>query len=147
MRCYAHGTGPIDTETCKTNCTNIEIVPALPQGSEARVCRQQDPESGCYFYYSYEYDAFGNAKIKAQEQKVCPNPVNIIAVVLGVIGAIVLLGLIALLIWKCYTTIHDRREYAKWEKETKNAKWESSENPIYKKATSSFSNPTYAGKK
>jgi hypothetical protein len=44
--------------------------------------------------------------------------------VLGVIGAIVLIGLALLLLWKLLTTIHDRREFAKFEKERMMAKWD-----------------------
>jgi len=45
------------------------------------------------------------------------------ALVLGVIGGIVLIGLLLLLIWKIVTSIHDRREYAKFEKERAMSDW------------------------
>ena len=45
------------------------------------------------------------------------------ALVLGVIGGIVLIGLLLLLIWKIVTSIHDRREYAKFEKERAMSSW------------------------
>lgn len=54
----------------------------------------------------------------------CPTPVNILAIVLGVIGGIILIGLLLLLIWKLLVTIHDRREYARFEKERENARWD-----------------------
>jgi protocadherin alpha len=50
--------------------------------------------------------------------------VDVIGIVLGVIGAIVLIGLALLLLWKLLTTIHDRREFAKFEKERMMAKWD-----------------------
>lgn len=37
---------------------------------------------------------------------------------------IVLIGLALLLIWKLLMIIHDRREFAKFEKEKMNAKWD-----------------------
>lgn len=43
---------------------------------------------------------------------------------MGVIGAIVAVGLALLLMWKVLTTIHDRREYAQFEKERMMAKWD-----------------------
>ena len=55
---------------------------------------------------------------------VCPESVNILAIVLGTIIGIVVIGLILLLIWRLFTTIHDRREFAKFEKETQNAKFD-----------------------
>lgn len=45
------------------------------------------------------------------------------ALVLGVIGGIVLIGLLLLLIWKIVTSIHDRNEYAKFEKERALSDW------------------------
>ena len=42
----------------------------------------------------------------------------------GVIGATVAIGLVLILMWKVFTTIHDRREFAKFEDERKNARWD-----------------------
>lgn len=50
--------------------------------------------------------------------------VALAGIVLGVIGAIVLIGLALLLLWKLLTTIHDRREFAKFENERQMAKWD-----------------------
>ena len=47
----------------------------------------------------------------------------IAAVVLGVIGAVVLIGLLTLLLWKVLTSLHDRREFARFENERKNLKF------------------------
>lgn len=54
----------------------------------------------------------------------CPQPVDVLAIALGVIGGIIAIGLALLLIWKLLVTIHDRREFAKFEKERQNAKWD-----------------------
>ena len=40
------------------------------------------------------------------------------------IGAIVAIGLALILMWKVFTTIHDRREFARFEKERMMAKWD-----------------------
>ena len=47
-----------------------------------------------------------------------------LVVLLSVAGAILFLGLAALLIWKLLVTIHDRREFAKFEEERARAKWD-----------------------
>lgn len=54
----------------------------------------------------------------------CPKGPDILVVLLSVAGAILFLGLAALLIWKLLVTIHDRREFAKFEEERARAKWE-----------------------
>uniref|UniRef100_A0A914XQU9 Integrin beta n=1 Tax=Plectus sambesii TaxID=2011161 RepID=A0A914XQU9_9BILA len=78
--------------------------------------------------------------------KECPPPVPVLAIVLGVIAGIVILGLILLLVWKLLTVLHDRAEYARFENERLMAKWDTGENPIYKQATTTFKNPAYGGK-
>ena len=54
----------------------------------------------------------------------CPKGPDILVVLLSVAGAILFLGLAALLIWKLLVTIHDRREFAKFEEERAKAKWD-----------------------
>ena len=49
---------------------------------------------------------------------------NVLAIVGGVMAAIILIGLLLLLLWKLLTWIHDSREYAKFEAERMNAKWD-----------------------
>ncbi|PNI60938.1 ITGB1 isoform 18, partial [Pan troglodytes] len=66
--------------------------------------------------------------------------------VAGVVAGIVLIGLALLLIWKLLMIIHDRREFAKFEKEKMNAKWDTQENPIYKSPINNFKNPNYGRK-
>lgn len=63
-------------------------------------------------------------KVRAQENPECPPKVFLMGIVLFVIAAIVLIGLAMLLLWKLLTTIHDRREFARFEKERMMAKWD-----------------------
>lgn len=58
----------------------------------------------------------------------CPQGPDILVVLLAVAGAILLLGLVGLLIWKLLVTIHDRREFAKFEEERAKAKWDTVRN-------------------
>ena len=66
----------------------------------------------------------GELKVWVQTTKECPVVVDIMGIILGVIGAIVAIGLMLILMWKVFTTIHDRREYARFEKEQRLAKWD-----------------------
>ena len=63
-------------------------------------------------------------QVWVQKTKECPLVVDIMGIVLGVIGAIVAIGLALILMWKVFTTIHDRREFARFEKERMLAKWD-----------------------
>nr|XP_014350932.1 PREDICTED: integrin beta-3 [Latimeria chalumnae] len=75
----------------------------------------------------------------------CPKGADVLVALLSVMAAILFIGLATLLIWKLLITIHDRREFAKFEEERAKAKWDVVNNPLYKGATSTFTNITYRG--
>nr|CAD7426152.1 unnamed protein product [Timema monikensis] len=149
VQCQMYKTGVYNEEECAANCTTFSPTPVEEvQADEEKdeiLCTYYD-EDDCRFAYVYTYDNDKKVIVRAQKERECPPEIHILGIVLGVIGAIVLIGLALLLLWKLLTTIHDRREFAKFEKERMMAKWDTGENPIYKQATSTFKNPTYAGK-
>lgn len=84
-----------------------------------------DPADDCTFYYLYYYDeATDNATVWVRKHKDCPPPVPVLAIVLGVIAGIVILGILLLLLWKLLTVLHDRSEYATFNNERLMAKWD-----------------------
>ncbi|KAK3771306.1 hypothetical protein RRG08_024382 [Elysia crispata] len=121
---------------------DMEVVPKLKESLDHQLCRVED-ENECFIEFTIFDNEYGEAVIEIEEERACPKPVNILAIVGGVVAGIVLVGLLLLLVWKLLTYIHDTREFAKFEKERQNAKWDTGENPIYKQATSTFKNPTY----
>lgn len=144
-----YGTGNYSEKECAENCK--EFVPEAVEtvivdvDNDEVLCFGTD-EDDCKYNFVYYYNATNCLKVRAQSERECPPQVYMLGIVLGVIAAIVLIGLALLLLWKLLTTIHDRREFARFEKERMMAKWDTGENPIYKQATSTFKNPTYAGK-
>ncbi|XP_063821699.1 integrin beta-PS [Ostrinia nubilalis] len=153
VQCEAHHRGPLYTEEpTGAPCGNCALHPIIVEGKleanetlNEHLCSFYDDED-CLYLYVYSYDENQRLLIRAQKERECPKKVFILGIVLGVIAAIVLVGLALLMLWKMVTTIHDRREFARFEKERMMAKWDTGENPIYKQATSTFKNPTYAGK-
>ncbi|XP_037974109.2 integrin beta-PS [Plutella xylostella] len=152
--CEVHKRGPMfDMEAPPgLECGNCSLNPVIEEGkieaNETRgeyLCSFYDDED-CLYVYVYSYSYTQHLNVRAQKDRDCPPKVFILGIVLGVIAAIVLVGLALLMLWKMVTTIHDRREFARFEKERMMAKWDTGENPIYKQATSTFKNPTYAGK-
>lgn len=148
VQCQMYHTGVLkDVNDCARNCTTF-----TPIGVEKVEIDERKDEQMCTFFdeddcrFEFKYSEQGELIVHAQEEKECPPKVFMLGIVLGVIAAIVLVGLAILLLWKLLTTIHDRREFARFEKERMNAKWDTGENPIYKQATSTFKNPMYAGK-
>ncbi|XP_049775853.1 integrin beta-PS-like [Schistocerca cancellata] len=105
-------------------------------------CRFPD-ENDCTFSFVYRKVKGANMyDVIAEKEKRCSN-VNILGVILGVIGSIVFIGLLTLIIWKIVTSIHDEREYSKFEKERAQAKFSRDDNPLYVKATTTHVNPTF----
>ncbi|XP_014682038.1 PREDICTED: integrin beta pat-3-like [Priapulus caudatus] len=123
---------------------NFPIKDLSPQVNR-KLCQYPDTsnDDGCSFRFTYEFDDVSNIILRAQTTQVCPQPVNLAAVTGGVIGGIILAGLLLLLIWKLLTTVHDRREYAKFENERQLAKLRREENPLYHAATTTVQNPAF----
>jgi len=146
VKCQVHKKGPLTEEECAANCTTFTPLPVdsieIEEEKDEYFCTYIDDDD-CRYTFTYYYDNEGNVTGKAKKTGDCPAEVYMLAVVVGVIGAIVLIGLAVLLLWKMVTTIQDRREFAKFQKESQLAKWDTVENPIYKQATSTFQNPLY----
>lgn len=93
----------------------------------------------CWFYddddcrvtFVYGYDDEGEFVVRVQKTKECPPVLNILGIILGVIGAVVAIGFALLLLWKLFTVIHDRREFARFEKERQMAKWDTVKSYYY----------------
>jgi len=144
VQCKAFKSGNLTKEECNECPYPVQMVKDLEKGEGIEVCRFQDDDD-CMFEFVQDQLENGTYILYVDEDKVCPVAVNPLFIVLGVVLGILFIGLALLLIWKLLTTIHDRREFAKFEKERQNAKWDAGENPIYKQATSTFRNPTYQG--
>ncbi|ESO10276.1 hypothetical protein HELRODRAFT_139427, partial [Helobdella robusta] len=137
----------LNEEECSKQCDHVAVVQEIDKIDETvgqwRYCKFRDDSDGCDVQFKWNAD---NNEIKVAKSKgdvICPTPVNLLWIILPVIIGILVIGLLLLLIWKLLVTLHDRREYARFEKERENAKWEMGENPIYKQATSTYKNPTY----
>nr|XP_006813256.1 PREDICTED: integrin beta-PS-like isoform X1 [Saccoglossus kowalevskii]XP_006813257.1 PREDICTED: integrin beta-PS-like isoform X2 [Saccoglossus kowalevskii] len=144
VQCKAFKSGNLTKEECDECPYPVQMVKDLEIGEGADVCRFRDDDD-CLFSFIQGQLENGTHILYVDEDKACPVAVNPLFIVLGVVLGILFIGLALLLIWKLLTTIHDRREFAKFEKERMQAKWDAGENPIYKQATSTFKNPTYKG--
>uniref|UniRef100_A0A668A6D4 Integrin beta n=1 Tax=Myripristis murdjan TaxID=586833 RepID=A0A668A6D4_9TELE len=152
VQCLAFEAGE-KKDTCKQNCSDYLLIKVkdrdkLPQPTDQSFplshCKERDAND-CWFYFTYAIR--NNTKeVYVVETLECPAGPDIIPIVAGVVAGIVLIGLALLLIWKLLMIIHDRREFAKFEKEKMNAKWDTGENPIYKSAVTTVVNPKYEGK-
>ncbi|XP_076668344.1 integrin beta-PS [Andrena cerasifolii] len=155
VECMAHNAGPLaENGKCNQCPHQIKIVdvveedPVEDKESGARICRTPG-DAGCTFIFKYVFRTGETGRniqffeITAQKERTCPTPINVLGVAVGVVVSTVILGSLILLVWKIVTMIHDKREFAKFERERALAKWDRGDNPLYKKATSTFKNPTF----
>lgn len=125
VQCQMYKTGPLSESDCSTNCTLF-----VPKAEEIIEADESKDEHLCTFYddddcrFKFVYTDTDEVKVRAQQDRDCPARVFMLGVILAVIAAIVLIGLALLLLWKLLTTIHDRREFARFEKERMMAKWD-----------------------
>ncbi|XP_037545190.1 integrin beta-3 [Nematolebias whitei] len=136
----------ITDDSCNRICkTEVQVVDELAYHAEHAVNCSYKDENDCIVHFQYYEDTSGKSILYVVKEPECPEGPNILVVLLAVAGAILLLGLVGLLIWKLLITIHDRREFAKFEEERAKAKWDTANNPLYVGATSTFTNVAYKG--
>lgn len=114
-------------ELCAKTCKDF-----VPKGVETLEVNEDNGDHKCTFYdendcrfeFVYNDNDIDKINVTAKEKLECPTEIFVLGIVLGVIASIVLIGLALLFVWKLLTTIHDRREFAKFEKERRAAKWD-----------------------
>ncbi|XP_039179690.1 integrin beta-5 isoform X2 [Crotalus tigris] len=97
------------------------------------------PVKDCVMKFTYLELTNGKTNISVLKEPECSTAPDVMTILLAVVGSIVLLGIVLLAIWKLLVTIHDRREFAKFQSERSRARYEMATNPLYRKPISSHS--------
>jgi len=95
-----------------------------------------DIEQKDYFLYIKKFDQLND----------CDQPINPLYIVFPVVGAILLIGIILLIVWKMYTHFRDKVEYKQFLEDQKKSRWTQGENPLFNKASVRVENPAFIGK-
>ncbi|KAG8009644.1 Integrin beta-1, partial [Nibea albiflora] len=107
-------------------------------------CMEVDAE-GCRVYFLLRTgQKEDSVHVHVALERECPSDPNVILIT-AVLSAsvVVLLGVVLLLLWKLLTSIHDRREFAHFQRELEQRRWNRRDNPIYKSAITTTVNPKY----
>ena len=131
-------------EFCQTNETSYEtkLVDSVDKGNEHYcVVKTKKDQTICIIPYVYEFQQnnFVSLKIGSKD---CSTPIHTAVISSVIIFVILFIGIICLLIWKCWTSIKDKREYEKFIQEQKKTVFSLSENPLFRPATSRFRVPS-----
>lgn len=133
----------------KSKCQNVEIQKTsstLQESAGGSICRFDFEDGRCRFRFTYEKRGNGTTIIEAETEKVCSESANLPLVISAIAGAIVAIGLAALLIWRIYAYISDAREFARFEEEKKKRKWAPVNNALYQPPVTTIINPAYRRK-
>lgn len=131
-------------------CTNVKtaplLEPATPEGQVVNItiksCITEDDQKCIINFNVYDSDT-GKEVIVKDTRRCPPGSPDPIKIGLSISGAIFLIGLLLLLIWKLLTMLYDSMEYSRFESEIQNPAWERSENPIYKECVTTVQNPMH----
>ncbi|XP_063601077.1 integrin beta-PS-like [Penaeus indicus] len=146
VQCEVFKTGELNQDQCQEKCDpyNISIVSEFAKDlGTGKRCSFLDKEN-CRFDFVYELDrSSGNVSLWVKQDLDCQKPINVTGVIFGVIGAMLAIGLLALIVWKLCAILQDRREYARFLRSKDGAKWSNSENPIFRRARTTIQNPLF----
>jgi hypothetical protein len=148
VQCKVFGTGQKMTQyECDRDCGQLEMIQVdrVEFDANNKKCQFIDQTDNCTFFFSY--DILNNKKIKYESIKECPKTFPTWAIIAIIVSGVLFIGFTILIIWKIFDTMQQKRECARFNEEKKKAAWETSENPLYKSATSKFDNPTYKNSK
>ncbi|XP_035802869.2 integrin beta-1-like [Amphiprion ocellaris] len=147
-RAFTLGLSP---EECMVKCAHLNVTLVGQTGVLATAhpslslhrCMEVDME-GCRVHFllrAGENEDSIHARVALERE--CPSGPNVILITAVLSGSVVVLGVALLLLWKLLTSIHDRREFARFQRELEQRRWNRKDNPIYKSAITTVVNPKY----
>uniref|UniRef100_A0A5F5PKD8 Integrin beta n=1 Tax=Equus caballus TaxID=9796 RepID=A0A5F5PKD8_HORSE len=133
-----HSGSPADNQTCQSLCkdeviTRVDTI--VKDDQEAVLCFYKTAKD-CVMMFTYAELPSGKSNLTVLREPECGTAPNAMTILLAVVGSILLIGIALLAIWKLLVTIHDRREFAKFQSERSRARYEMASNPLYRKPIS-----------
>ncbi|RLW04844.1 hypothetical protein DV515_00005641 [Chloebia gouldiae] len=116
-------------ETC-------EKCPTCPETDDPNAILCAYPVNNCVMKFTYLELPSGKSNLTVLKEPACSSAPSAVTIVLAVIGSVVLIGIILLALWKLLVTIHDRREFDRFQSERSRARYEMASNPLYRKPIS-----------
>ncbi|XP_069562891.1 integrin beta-1-like isoform X1 [Brachyistius frenatus] len=148
--CRAFALG-LSLKECEVKCSHLNLTSVRQTGVLATVpnspglqrCMEMDTE-GCRVHFLLKAGEKGEPiRAHVALERECPAGPNVILITAALSGCVVTLGVASLLLWKLLTSIHDRREFARFQSELEQRRWNRRDNPIYKSAVTTVVNPKY----
>ncbi|XP_074550480.1 integrin beta-5 [Halichoeres trimaculatus] len=122
-----------DNQTCQRLCKDeIITVETLKTEEPGAVLCLYKTDNDCVMKFTYSEHVSGQSILTALKEPECGGGPDAMMVLLAVVGSILLVGVVLLAAWKLVITIHDRREFARFQNARSRARYEMASNPLYK---------------
>ncbi|KAM3849549.1 integrin beta-1-like [Diretmus argenteus] len=127
-RAFSQG---LSQRECEIRCAHLNLtrvgldgVPAMvPPSTGLHRCMELDTE-GCRVHFLLRSgQKEGSVHIIVAPKQECPAGPNVVLITAVVSSSVVVLGVAFLLLWKLLTSIHDRREFARFQRELDKRRW------------------------
>ncbi|XP_037344613.1 integrin beta-5 [Pungitius pungitius] len=139
IECRLFSSGRLaDNQTCQRLCKDeIITAEALDAEDPGAVLCVYKTDSDCVMKFTYSEHASGQSVLTALKEPECGGGgPEASTVLLAVVGSILLVGVVLLAAWKLVITVHDRREFARFQSARSRARYEMASNPLYKQPVS-----------
>ncbi|XP_068184933.1 integrin beta-5 [Antennarius striatus] len=138
IECRLFNSGPLaENKTCQRLCKDkIITVETLNTDDPGAVLCLYKTDNDCVMKFTYSEHASGQSILAALKEPECVTGPDALTVLLAVVGSILLVGVVLLAAWKLVITIHDRREFARFQSARSRARYEMASNPLYKQPVS-----------
>uniref|UniRef100_A0A673BA30 Integrin beta n=1 Tax=Sphaeramia orbicularis TaxID=375764 RepID=A0A673BA30_9TELE len=126
IECRLFNSGRLaDNQTCQRLCKDkIITVETLKTEDPGAVLCLYKTDNDCVMKFTYSEHASGQSILTALKEPECASGPDALTVLLAVVGSILLVGVVLLAAWKLVITIHDRREFARFQNARSRARYE-----------------------
>ncbi|KAK2859721.1 hypothetical protein Q5P01_004341 [Channa striata] len=140
----------LNPNECETRCAHLNltlvgqagVLATVPFSQGLHRCMEVDTE-GCRVHFLLRGGQKDTISVHVALERECPSGPNVILITAALSASVVVLGVALLLLWKLLTSIHDRREFARFQRELEKRRWNRRDNPIYKSAITTVVNPKF----
>uniref|UniRef100_A0A3Q3WIB1 Integrin beta n=1 Tax=Mola mola TaxID=94237 RepID=A0A3Q3WIB1_MOLML len=138
IECRLFNSGRLaDNKTCQRLCKDeIITVETLKTDDPGAVLCLYKTNNDCVMKFTYSEHTSGQSILAALKEPECGGGPDALMVLVAVVGSILLVGVVLLAAWKLVITIHDRREFARFQNARSRARYEMASNPLYKQHVS-----------
>ncbi|XP_053732658.1 integrin beta-2 [Synchiropus splendidus] len=145
IECLGFDSGPFQ-KNCSEACTSIKRKQMVKTFSfSSKLCNQKDSESCWVKFRLKQLVGVDNYEAEILDERECPEPPSVAAIIGGSVAAVALIGILLLLLIKLLIYMNDLKEFRKFENEKKKSKWAEADNPLFQNATTTITNPTFTG--